>query len=140
MKIMKKTHEVFIEQKDRLITDLQEILAEHEKTLAIQQEKGKKKGKGTKTTALPGINRLVESITGLHEEKGKLTESLLVIQSELERIKDEAKDTASKYRNQISDLQIEIKKIKSLSEQVLTAYIHLSTSCYKTFSCLYLGP
>ena len=116
---MKRTHEVFIEQKDKLITDLQEILSEHEKALAAQESKGKKKGKGTKaTTILPGIDRLVESITTLHEEKAKLTESMLVAQSELEAAKEEAMDTASKYRNQISDLQIEIKKLKSISEEV----------------------
>ena len=137
MKIMKKTHEVFIEQKERLITDLQDILAEHEKTLAAQEGKGKKKGKGTKTTALPGINRLVESITELHDEKAKLTESLLVIQSELEDMKDEAKDTASKYRNQISDLQIEIKKLNSSSEQVIIIST-ISTSFYKTFTSIEL--
>jgi predicted nucleic acid-binding Zn-ribbon protein len=116
MKIMKKTHEVFIEQKDKLITDLQEILSEHEKTLAAQGGKGKRKGKGAKD--LPGINRLVESITQLHEEKAKLSESMLVVQSELEASREEAMDNASKYRNQISDLQIEIKRLKSSSEQV----------------------
>ena len=116
MKIMKKTHEVFIQQKDKLITDLQEILSEHEKTLAAQGGKGKKKGKGAKD--LPGINRLVESITQLHEEKAKLSESMLVVQSELEASREEAMDNASKYRNQISDLQIEIKRLKSSSEQV----------------------
>ncbi|XP_028405341.1 kinesin-like protein KIFC3 [Dendronephthya gigantea] len=119
MKIMKRTHEVFIEQKDKLITDLQEMLSEHEKTLEAQGAKGKKKGKGTKATAaaLPGIDRLVESITTLHEEKAKLTECTLVAQSELEVAKEEAMDNASKYRNQISDLQIEIRKMKSISEQ-----------------------
>ena len=118
MKIMKKTHEVFIEQKNKLITDLQEVLSEHEKVLAAQEGKGKKKGKGTKNSGLPGINRLVESISELHEEKTKLSESILVVQSELEAAKEEAMDNASKYRNQISDLQFEIKKLKSSIEQV----------------------
>ena len=117
MKIMKKTHEVFIEQKDKLITDLQEILSEHEKALASQEGKGKKKGKGTKNASLPGINQLIESITALHEEKTKLTESMLAVQMECEALKEEAMDNASKYKNQISDLQIEIKKLKTSTKQ-----------------------
>ena len=120
MKIMKKTHEVFIEQKNKLITDLQEILSEHEKALASQEGKGKKKGKGTKNASLPGINQLVESITALHEEKTKLTESMLAVQMEYEASKEEAMDNASKHKNQISDLQIEIKKLKSSTKQVYT--------------------
>lgn len=118
MKILKKTHEVFIEQKDKLITELKEILSEHEKALQAQEGKGKKKGKGNKDSGLPGVNRLVESITALHEEKAKLTESVLVAQSDLEEAKNEAMENASKYRNQISDLQIEIKRLKSISVQV----------------------
>ena len=120
MKIMKKTHEIVIEQKDKLITDLQEILSEHEKALASQEGKGKKKGKGTKNSGLPGIDRLVESITMLHEEKTKLTESMLAVQAEFEAAKEEAMDAASKSKNQISDLQIEVKtlRLKCFTEQV----------------------
>ena len=152
MKIMKKTHEVFVEEKNKLIAELQEILAEHESNLAVQEGKGRKKGKGTKGSALPGINRLVENINQLHEEKAKLTESMLVAQSQMEAAKEEAMDNASKYRNQISDLQSENKRLKSLNHQVYNyarclitrsilrislinigkkiAYIQVLTACY----------
>lgn len=118
MKIMKKTHEVFIEKKDKLISDLQDILAEHERTLATPDIKIKKKGSGAKPSSLPGINELVESISKLHKEIAELTQSKLVIQAEFEAAKEEAKDSASKYKNLISDLQIENKRLRFSKERV----------------------
>ncbi|XP_046840103.1 kinesin-like protein KIFC3 isoform X2 [Xenia sp. Carnegie-2017] len=116
MKIMKKTYELFVEEKDKLIGELQEVLSEHEKALSASQN-GRNKKKGKVPTSLPGIERLVNSISELQQEKVKLSELLYASESEVESLKEEMMDRNAKYNTEIADLEIEIKKLKSTSNE-----------------------
>ena len=116
---MKKTYELFVEEKDKLIGELQEILSEHEKALSASQN-GRNKKKGKVPTSLPGIERLVDNISELQQEKVKLSEVLYASESEVESLKEEMMDRNAKYNTEIADLEIEIKKLKSTSNEVRT--------------------
>ena len=121
LKIMRKTHEIVLNEKDKLIADLEEIISDLEKRFTEQDgRKGGRKGKGKKGSSpdLSGLHQLVETITRLHKDKAKLTEELLTAKSEIEDAKNEANDAAAKHRNEIEDFQLEMKRLKCNSKKV----------------------
>ncbi|XP_078608342.1 kinesin-like protein KIFC3 isoform X1 [Branchiostoma floridae x Branchiostoma japonicum] len=125
IKIMRKTHDHNLQEKQNLINNLQDVIDEQE--TRIFEMEAEKRGQTVTRTKKPssGIQKLVEQINRLQVERGSLQEQLLTTQLNLEQAKLDAAEGQKFLQEKLQDQekkrrQAENDLIRMRSEQGAT--------------------
>jgi chromosome segregation ATPase len=111
---MKKTQESQIQMKAELVHNLEELIEEQETKISELEcrIKGTNIGSPSVSGKASSIKKLVDSINDLHAEKGRIYETWLSTQSELETVRQEHKDSVEKMKWELSDMESRNRKIQ----------------------------
>ena len=120
VKILKKTMDIHLQEKKQTIQTLQELIEEQENKIAIMDAK-LKRNKGdennNENTTYKSIQKLIEKVTRLEQEKVDLTQDLMKTQSHVDSLEKESKDKDKKEKEKYGELEAKYRELEKELEE-----------------------
>ena len=120
VKILKKTMDIHLQEKKQTIQTLQELIEEQENKIAIMDAKLKRNEgdeNNNENTTYKSIQKLIEKVTRLEQEKIDLTQDLMKTQSHVDSLEKESKDKDKKEKEKYGELEAKYRELEKELEE-----------------------